>query len=101
MFVIGTAHVSAESADQVRSLVSLVKPDLTLVELCGARHLMISAEAMKASDPQMSTRQLIEQIQRVPHSERPIYSDWCAWCRAMHYRLAYPFSTRLWRVNSR
>jgi pheromone shutdown-related protein TraB len=37
-FVIGTAHVSQRSVDEVRHVIEEVKPDLVCVELCKPRH---------------------------------------------------------------
>jgi pheromone shutdown-related protein TraB len=37
-FVIGTAHVSQRSVDEVRHVIAEVKPDLVCVELCKPRH---------------------------------------------------------------
>jgi pheromone shutdown-related protein TraB len=37
-FVIGTAHVSQRSVDEVRHVIGEVKPDLVCVELCKPRH---------------------------------------------------------------
>lgn len=37
-FVIGTAHVSQRSVDEVRQVIAEVKPDLVCVELCKPRH---------------------------------------------------------------
>ena len=37
-FIIGTAHVSQRSVDEVRAVIDQVKPDVVAVELCKARH---------------------------------------------------------------
>lgn len=37
LFILGTAHVSEQSALEVQRAVSIVKPDVLLVELCRAR----------------------------------------------------------------
>ena len=37
-FVIGTAHVSQRSVDEVRQVIAEVKPDVVCVELCKPRH---------------------------------------------------------------
>ena len=38
VYLVGTAHVSKESVDDVRDTVALVKPDSICVELCAGRH---------------------------------------------------------------
>jgi len=37
-FIIGTAHVSQRSVDEVRQVIAQVKPDIVAVELCKGRH---------------------------------------------------------------
>jgi pheromone shutdown-related protein TraB len=37
-FVVGTAHVSQRSVDEVRQVIDVVKPDVVCVELCKGRH---------------------------------------------------------------
>lgn len=37
-YLVGTAHVSARSVEEVRTVIEQVKPDLVAVELCKARH---------------------------------------------------------------
>ena len=37
MYLVGTAHISRKSADEVRSVIRSVKPDVVFVELCRAR----------------------------------------------------------------
>lgn len=37
-YLVGTAHVSQTSVDEVRQVIDLVKPDVVAVELCKARH---------------------------------------------------------------
>lgn len=37
-YLVGTAHVSAKSVEEVRQVIDQVKPDLVAVELCKARH---------------------------------------------------------------
>lgn len=37
-YLVGTAHVSAKSAEEVRDVIEQVKPDLVAVELCKARY---------------------------------------------------------------
>lgn len=38
IYLVGTAHVSRESADEVENLIREVKPDTVAVELCGPRY---------------------------------------------------------------
>ena len=44
VYLVGTAHISRKSADEVRSVIRSVKPDVVFVELCRAR-----ADAMRAA----------------------------------------------------
>lgn len=37
-YILGTAHVSQRSVDEVRAVIDQVKPDVVAVELCQARH---------------------------------------------------------------
>ena len=37
IFLVGTAHVSKRSAQEVREMITLVKPDVVMVELCPAQ----------------------------------------------------------------
>lgn len=46
VYLVGTAHISKESVDDVRDTVALVKPDSICVELCPGRHkAMMQKEA--------------------------------------------------------
>ena len=38
VYLVGTAHVSRQSVDDVREVIEAVKPDTVCVELCPARH---------------------------------------------------------------
>ena len=38
IYLVGTAHVSKESVDDVRETIESIKPDTICVELCPARH---------------------------------------------------------------
>ena len=38
VYIVGTAHVSLESVEDVRRTVEIVRPDAICVELCPARH---------------------------------------------------------------
>src|SRR5690606_14556327 len=37
-YIVGTAHVSQRSVDEVRQVIDQVQPDVVCVELCQARH---------------------------------------------------------------
>jgi pheromone shutdown protein TraB len=37
IFLIGTAHVSKQSAQEVRDMITLIKPDVVMIELCPGR----------------------------------------------------------------
>jgi pheromone shutdown-related protein TraB len=41
IYLVGTAHVSKESVEDVRNTVEVIKPDTICVELCAARHKAI------------------------------------------------------------
>lgn len=87
-FVIGTAHVSEESALEVAQvsavaedgtvfdalvcsqLVKLVKPDAVLLELCPARYIMISKAQMDQQKADMSLGRMVSAIRAVHHSQR-------------------------------
>jgi hypothetical protein len=43
IFVVGTAHVSKRSAEEVREMIRLVKPGTVLVELCPQRAARVRA----------------------------------------------------------
>lgn len=44
VYLVGTAHVSSESVDDVKRTIELVRPDAVGVELCAARHRALLAE---------------------------------------------------------
>jgi len=46
-YLIGTAHTSQTSADDVRKLILAVKPDVVMVELCRSRQSMLTMVAQK------------------------------------------------------
>jgi len=51
-YVIGTAHVSKVSADHVRDIIQLVKPNTVMVELCRSRvGILLQAEKKDNSSP--------------------------------------------------
>ncbi|KAL4549534.1 hypothetical protein Ndes2526B_g04543 [Nannochloris sp. 'desiccata'] len=37
IFLVGTAHVSEQSAQEVRDMITLIKPDVVMIELCPSR----------------------------------------------------------------
>ena len=51
VYLVGTAHISESSADEVRDLVRLVKPNTVFVELCAGRAMkMRSAKRGEEED---------------------------------------------------
>lgn len=51
IYIVGTAHVSRESVEDVRNAVETVKPDSICVELCAARHkALVQRDAWKRMD---------------------------------------------------
>ena len=44
-FIVGTAHVSQKSVDEVRQVIDQVKPDVVAVELCKPRHDAITQDS--------------------------------------------------------
>ena len=50
MYLIGTAHVSQQSADDVKELIELVKPTCVMVELCPARADRVRNEGTESAD---------------------------------------------------
>ena len=62
MYLVGTAHISKKSADEVRGVIRSVKPDIVFVELCRAR-----AEAMRSGardDPAGALPEPLRQLLR-------------------------------------
>jgi pheromone shutdown-related protein TraB len=58
VYLVGTAHVSKQSVDDVRQAVELLKPDTICVELCPSRHqAMINPEAWRKMDIMRVIRQ--------------------------------------------
>jgi hypothetical protein len=43
-YILGTAHVSRKSCDDAATLISLIKPELVLVELCNERQAILTVE---------------------------------------------------------
>ena len=50
VYLIGTAHVSQQSADDVKELIELVKPSCVMVELCPARADKIRKQDNESAD---------------------------------------------------
>lgn len=44
IYVIGTAHVSKSSSDEVREMIQLVKPEMIMLELCATRFRNLTME---------------------------------------------------------
>lgn len=44
-YLVGTAHVSQRSVDEVRAVIDLVKPDVVAVELCKGRHAALTTDS--------------------------------------------------------
>ena len=62
VYLVGTAHISKKSADEVRGVIRSVKPDIVFVELCRAR-----AEAMRSGardDPAGALPEPLRQLLR-------------------------------------
>ncbi len=60
-FVVGTAHVSKESALQVRDVIEQVRPDVVVVELCAARAASLARKMERPNVPP-SAFEFIKQI---------------------------------------
>ena len=56
IYLVGTAHVSQESVDDVRNTVEQVDPDTICIELCASRHKAIT---QKDNWKKMSIRLLL------------------------------------------
>ncbi|KAI3425153.1 hypothetical protein D9Q98_008924 [Chlorella vulgaris] len=52
LFLVGTAHVSAQSADDVRQVVTTVQPDAVVVELCRSRQAVMYPPQQSQQDQQ-------------------------------------------------
>tara|TARA_B100000700_G_C15053142_1_gene861395 strand:- start:3894 stop:5054 length:1161 start_codon:yes stop_codon:yes gene_type:complete len=51
VFIVGTAHISQSSVDEVKEVIENVKPDSILVELCSSRHqAMVEKDQWKNMD---------------------------------------------------
>ena len=51
IFLVGTAHISRKSADEVRSVIRSVKPDTIFLELCDARAAAMRNMMMSGNNP--------------------------------------------------
>ena len=54
-FVVGTAHVSRASCDDVAAAITALRPQVVLVELCSERSAMLRADAGKAEARSLSS----------------------------------------------
>ena len=59
-YIIGTAHLSNESAEDARRLIELVEPDAVLVELCDQRAGMLTITKEQFNHGDMPLDKLIE-----------------------------------------
>ena len=50
VFLVGTAHISRKSAEEVRSVIKSVKPDTVFLELCAARAAAMRSSTSRGSD---------------------------------------------------
>lgn len=50
IFLVGTAHVSKQSAEEVRDMIRLVNPDSVMVELCAGRAARLRSGASTDQD---------------------------------------------------
>ena len=51
IFLVGTAHISRKSADEVRSVIRSVRPDTIFLELCDARAAAMRNMLMSGNNP--------------------------------------------------
>lgn len=58
--VIGTAHVSQQSCDDVRELIAITKPSAVFVELCKQREKALDSNFDPSEASDLSTRETIE-----------------------------------------
>ncbi|KAJ7282198.1 hypothetical protein O6H91_Y355600 [Diphasiastrum complanatum] len=63
LFLVGTAHVSSKSAEEVREVIHKVKPDIVAIELCEerARNLMRGADNIT-----LNFRQVLRELMKYP-----------------------------------
>lgn len=60
VYLVGTAHVSVKSADQVREVIQRVRPDRVAVELCQER-----AKNLMSDNPQRKGKTPLQQLQEL------------------------------------
>lgn len=48
VYLVGTAHISKKSAEEVRSVIRAVRPDTVFLELCDARAAAMRSKMMSA-----------------------------------------------------
>lgn len=68
VFIVGTAHVSAKSADDVARVIDAVTPDAVVVELCRSRSALLVAPGGEAAGGQQQQQ---EQRQQQQQEEQP------------------------------
>ncbi|KAL6041063.1 Carbohydrate esterase family 1 protein [Balamuthia mandrillaris] len=58
-YILGTAHVSKRSAEEVKELIERVKPDVVMVELCEKRARKLRGEVAHSLSPQEELKALV------------------------------------------
>ena len=58
VYLVGTAHISAESAAEVAAAIAAIQPDCVLLEVCQARKQMLSMQELKV----LTTDELMTQL---------------------------------------
>ena len=73
VFLVGTAHISRKSAEEVRSVIKSVKPDTVFLELCAARAAAMRSSTSRGSDEGIPepVRQLLASFGCVRPTPRP------------------------------
>ena len=62
IYLVGTAHVSKDSAEEVRELINIVKPSTVMVELCRKR-----ADRLRSSSQVSAPNVCAELCERAHH----------------------------------
>eukprot|EP00698_Gefionella_okellyi_P001052 TRINITY_DN10929_c0_g1_i1.p1 TRINITY_DN10929_c0_g1~~TRINITY_DN10929_c0_g1_i1.p1 ORF type:complete len:329 (+),score=57.86 TRINITY_DN10929_c0_g1_i1:1167-2153(+) len=62
VYLIGTAHLSDESSDDVRKLIRGVQPDSVMVELCNSRSSIMVTKPSTSPPPAMDTATMIKLV---------------------------------------
>ncbi|CAM6010200.1 unnamed protein product [Sphagnum balticum] len=74
LYLVGTAHVSEKSAEEVREVIQQVKPDTVAVELCAERaKKMLSGESAKAKS---FFQQLLDMLHMPGGLDQKLISFW-------------------------